>query len=111
MDFNGIGTAAGGSAVPIALYIIWMLVKQIRNKRNGTTLQNNKIEDELDEIKADVTWIKDIHNRFTPDGNPVWYFPDRLETMLKKLIESNQETNGRINKLTMAVENLVKTKN
>lgn len=125
MEFDGIGTGVGGGVIAfVLLQMFYYLIKQLRNRKNGMPSQLNQISDALKDIKdamnqiketlidikSDGAWTRNIHDKYTDDGSPKWYFPAALKEMLTKLLEATQTTNQNIRELTGVVERLIKAK-
>ena len=95
-------TGAGSAAIIFALIRI---VEYLIKKRNGSN--GKDIRKAIYAIQADCKWLKEIHDKYTADNTPAWYFPSRLEDSINKLVEISQNTFGGIDKLTSTMDGFI----
>ena len=76
--------------------IIWDWLK---TRRNG----NGKAD--LTKMEQDISFLKNIHNRYDDNGAPLWYFPRGIRESLEKLSEKSAETNILLKEILGALKN------
>ena len=91
----------------------WLRGNRIPNGRGNLNCHKmmkkaiDTIENNVNQIKTDTTWTKDIHAKTDESGRPKWYFPaevgdkiDHIEdntkhilNVIKQLLEENKAMN------------------
>lgn len=86
-------TTLGAATVALVARIIFDWLKG-RNDRNG------RVDPALiRKMCADVTWTREIHERFDGDGSPLWYVPRSWREDLEKLNTAATTTNDLLGKI------------
>lgn len=82
-----LATTLGAATVALVARIIFDWLKG-RNDRNG------RVDPALiHKMCADVSWTREIHERFDSDGSPLWYVPRSWKDDLDKLNAATAATN------------------
>lgn len=108
----------GAAAIALTGKIVWDWLNKKRNgngiKRPNTTCYQmmrkmvETIEEDVDEIKSDTEWTREIHAQTDEAGRPKWYFPPEIIgkiegidtntkeilTVIKQLLEENKAMNA-----------------
>ena len=122
----------GGIFTPLLLlaYIMWQVVKEVAKKDTPTheTLERgmaaceqrlqqgmSEIKREITEYKRDykdmeanVTWLKDVHDRRDEYGLPIWYNKRSLENRIINLADTLESQTHSIDRLCNLLEDYAK---
>lgn len=86
-------TTLGAATLALVARIIFDWLKGRR--ANGS--QSNDAS--LRKVCTDVSWLRDIHERFDLDGAPLWYVPRSLGEEIGELAKAQAVTNTLLSQL------------
>ena len=95
ISVSAVAIAAG---IGLCVKIVWDWLKN-RNQITPQTCPYGFSKRDFEELKNNINWVKEIHDRYDANGVPLWYVPRTWKTDLDNIDDMTKDLNRTLNSI------------